>query len=143
MKFSFGKKELAPLPTERIAIGNFNLTAQLAGSSGKSVQMAGYIYSDDDEAALNQRLDLYQRVIERQRLQAEIPELEAKREQMEKGMMQAQEVLNDLEARQKSGAQLSSQERMNMTNMRTNIAKVREEIDKGAEAIQEAKRKAA
>lgn len=126
----------------RVALGNFNLTAQLAGGSGKTMTVAGYIYSDDDEAALNARLDLYQRVIDRQRTIAEIPELEAKREQMVKGMMQAREILTDLENRQKNGEKLSSQERMNLQNMSVNIQKVTEEIDKGEVAIREAKLKA-
>lgn len=133
------EKDLAP---ERIAIGNFNLSAQLAGSSGKSMTVAGYIYSDDDEAALNARLDLYQNVIERQRIRSEIPELEAKREQMLKGMEQARDILTDLEKRQQNGERLSSQERMNIQNMSVNIAKVKDEIDKGEIAIREAKLKA-
>lgn len=131
-----------PAPAERIAIGNFNISAQLAGSSGRSMTVAGYVYSDDDKDALNARLDMYQEVIERQRLRSEIPELEAKRDQMFKGMMQAREVLDEMEKRARDGGTLSSQERMNMKNMAVNIAKVKEEIDKGEEAIIEAKLKA-
>lgn len=126
----------------RVAVGNFQLTAQLAGGSGKSMVMSGYLYSDDDEAALNARLDLYNKVMERQRTISEIPELEAKREQMLKGMMQARDILTDLETRQKNGEKLSSQERMNLQNMAVNIAKVNEEIEKGDVAIREAKLKA-
>jgi hypothetical protein len=59
---------------------------------------------------------------------------------MVKGMMQAREVLTELEDKQKSGEQLSSQERLNIKNMRVNIGKVNEEIDKGTAAIAEAKR---
>lgn len=129
-------------PDGRIAIGNFNVQASLAGSSGRSIQMAGYIYSDDDRDALNARLDLYQEVIERQRLRSEIPELEAKREQMLKGIEQARRVLTELEAKQQKGEQMSSQERMNIGNMRQSIKGMLEEVDKGTEAIAEAKRKA-
>jgi hypothetical protein len=127
----------------RIAIGNFSLNATLAGSSGRSVQMAGYIYSDDDIDTLNARLDLYEAVVERQRIKAEIPELEAKREQMLKGLDQAREVLADMHEKQKNGGQLSSQERMNMKNLGVNIDKMADEIDRGTAAIEEAKRKAA
>lgn len=127
---------------QHVAIGNFNLTAQLAGGSGKSMTIAGYLYLDDNESEINARLDLYQRVIDRQRTIAEIPELEAKREQMVKGMTQARDIMTDLETRQKNGEKLSSQERMNLQNMGVNIAKVKEEIDKGEVAIREAKLKA-
>jgi chromosome segregation ATPase len=129
-------------PLQREAIGNFSLTAQLAGSSGRSMQVAGYIYSDDDETELNARLDMYQRVVERQRIRSEIPELEAKREQMLNGINQAREVLSQLEDRRNKGDQLSSNERMQITNMSQSIKKMLEEVDKGTEAIEEAKKKA-
>ena len=130
----------APPADGRIALGNFNLTAQLPNQ--RSVQVAGYIYSDDDKDALDARLDLYQTVIERQRIRCEIPELEAAREQRVKGLEQAREILADLETRQKNGEKLSSQEQMNIRNLRTNIGKQIEDLDKGTEAIKEAKRKA-
>lgn len=128
---------------ERIAIGNFSMSATLAGSSGQSIQMAGYIYSDDDEVALNARLDLYSRVVERKRIQSEIPELIAKREQMVKGIEQARDILGELTTKQDTTGGLSSQEKMNLKNLSVNIQKMTEEIDKGDEAIAEAQRKAA
>lgn len=143
MRFWPFKKPIAPAAPAadgRIALGNFNLTAQLPNQ--RSVQVAGYIYSDDDKAALDARLDLYQEVIERQRIRCEIPELEAAREQRVKGLEQARAVLAELEERQKAGDKLSSQEQLNVRNMRTNIGKAIEDLDKGAEAIKEAKRKA-
>ena len=130
----------APQADGRIALGNFNLTAQLPNQ--RSITVAGYVYSDDDKGALDARIDLYQTVIERQRIRCEIPELEAAREQRVKGLEQAREILADLEDRQKNGERLSSQEQMNIRNMRTNIGKAVEELDKGAAAIAEAKRKA-
>lgn len=128
-------------PAQQAITGQFSLTAQLAGSSGRTMGVTGYIYDGESIQSLNDRLDMLQEVIERQRTRAEIPELEAKREQMIKGMHQAREVLADLEERAKTGS-LSSQERMNLKNMKVNIAKVTEEIDKGTEAIHEAKKKA-
>lgn len=143
MRFWPFKKPIAPAAPEadgRIALGNFNLSAQLPNQ--RSITVAGYVYSDDDEGALNARLDLYQTVIERQRIRCEIPELEAAREQRVKGLEQARAILTELEDRQKAGDRLSSQEQLNIRNMRTNIGKAVEDIDKGAVAIAEAKRKA-
>lgn len=143
MRFWPFKKPIAPAEPAadgRIALGNFNLTAQLPNQ--RSVQVAGYIYSDDDAGALNARLDLYQTVIERQRVRCEIPELEAAREQRVKGLEQAREILTELEARQRAGEKLTSNEQLQIRNMRTNIGKAVEDIDKGAVAIAEAKRKA-
>lgn len=140
----FARKSSLPIvnPAQNAITGNFNLTAQLASSSGRSIAVAGYIYDGESRESLEARIDLLQEVIERQRTRSEIPELEAKREQMIKGMKQAREVLADLEAKQNGGQSLSSQERMNIKNMRVNIAKVNEEIERGAEAIAEAKQKA-
>lgn len=140
MRFWPFKKPVPPPEDQRVALGNFNLTAQLP--NGRSIQCAGYIYSDDNRNELDSRLDLYQDVIERQRVRCEIPELIAKRDQMIKGMEQAHEVLAELEERQKRGDKLNSQDQLTIRNMRTNIGKVREEIEKGTEAIKEAKLKA-
>jgi hypothetical protein len=130
-------------PAQDSIIGNFNLTSQLAGGSGRSIQFAGYVYKDETQEQLQYRLDVIRSVIDRERTISEIPELEAKREQMIKGMEQAREILTELETRQQNGGQLSSQERLNVRNMRTNIQKVSEEIEKGTRAIEEAKRKVA
>ena len=135
------KKAPAVAAPGEVAVGNFTLTAQLAGASGRSMNVAGYIYLGDDEAALNARLDMYQKVIERQRIRCEIPELEAKKEQMLKHLEQARAVLADLEEKQRTTG-LSSQERLNLKNMSVSIGKVQEEIGKGEEAIREARLKA-
>lgn len=128
-------------PAQQAITGTVTLAAQLAGSSGRSMQVQFYAYDGESQQSLNDRCDIFQEVIERQRTRAEIPELEAKREQMIKHLGQARDVLADLEKKQEIG-HLSSQERMNLTNMRVNISKVSEEIEKGEVAIKEAKKKA-
>lgn len=129
-------------PAQQAITGTVTLTAQLAGSSGRSMQVQFYAYDGESKESLEGRCDIFQEVIERQRTRAEIPELEAKREQMVKGLSQAREILAELEDKQKRGDHLSSQERLNLSNMRQNIKKVSDEIDKGTEAIKEAKKKA-
>lgn len=131
-----------PTPSAQAITGNFSLQAQLAGQSGRSMSVSGYIYDGESKESLDARLDLLQEVIERQRTRSEIPELEAKREQMIKGLEQAREIMAELETKKNSGTGLSSQERMQLQNMRTNISKVSEEVVKGTKAIAEAKQKA-
>lgn len=121
--------------------GNFNLTAQLAGSSGRTMQIAGYIYDGESKDSLEARIDLLQEIVERQRTRCEIPELEAKREQIIMGMKQATEIMADLEQKREKGT-LSSQERLNLRNLGTNIENAKKELDKGTQAILEAKKKA-
>ena len=135
------KKAPAVAAAGEVAVGNFTLTAQLAGASGRTMNVAGYIYLGDDEKALNERLDMYQKVIERQRIRCEIPELEARREQHVQALKNAKDVISELEEKQRNG-HLTSQEKMNLQNHKTAIKRMNEEIDKGAAAIQEAKRKA-
>jgi hypothetical protein len=142
MRWAFWRRS-SPLlnPAQNAITGNFNLTAQLAGQSGRTMSIAGYIYDGESQESLNARLDILQEVVERQRVRCEIPELEAKREQMIKGLQQARDVLSEIEQKQESGS-ITSQERMNLKNMRVNIGKVNEELQKGEEAIREAKQKA-
>ncbi len=134
-------KKKAPVAQVGAPFGNFTLQAQLAGASGRTMAIQGVIYEGESAESLNDRLDVLQEVIERQRVRCEIPELEAKRDQMLKGIGQAREVLADLEERSKTGT-LSSQERMNVRNMRTNIEKAIKDVGDGEKAIAEAKKKA-
>jgi len=127
-------------PRAATAVGNFQVNATLPNGRGISFSM--YLLEGEDLSSINAKLDLCQEAAERQRFRCEIPELEAKREQMVKGMQQAREVLSELETRHKNGESLSSQERMNLKNLQVNIGKMNEEIDKGGEAIREAKLKA-
>jgi hypothetical protein len=122
--------------------GTININAALAGSSGRSMAIQAYIYDGESKESLEQRIDIFQEIIERQRVRSEIPELEAKRDQMMKGMAQAAEVMQELSDKQKNGTQLSSQERLNLRNLGSNIQKMKEEIDKGSKEIVEAKKKA-
>lgn len=124
----------------RLAMGNFNLSAQLPNQ--RTIQFSAYVYSDDTPAEVDKRLDEIQERIERQRARCEIPELEAARDQRIKALQQAREVLTDLETRQKDGDKLSSQDQMTIKNLRVNLSKANEEIEKGAAAIAEARRKA-
>ena len=61
--------------------GSYTLTAQLP--NGKQLTLSGYILADDGVDDLNKRLDVAAQVVERQRLAAEVPELEAKLAQRE------------------------------------------------------------
>ncbi len=134
----FGKRK--PGTPESLVTGNFNLTATL-GASGRTMQMAGYLYYGEDQESIEGRIAMMRSIMEKEQTLAEIPELEAKREQMIKGMNQAREVLAELLDKQNNGQHISSQERLNIKNMQINIAKVNEEIEKGEAAIEEKKKR--
>ena len=137
----FGKdKPGKPPKNEPFITGNFNLS-QTLGSSGRTLQMAGYLYYGEDRESIEERLRMISDIMDKEKARSEIPELEAKREQMIRGLGQARDVLAELEEKNKFD-KLSSNERMQLQNMRVNIGKVSEEIDKGTEAIAEAKKRA-
>lgn len=120
-------------------MGNFNLTAQLP--NGRGVQISGYIFDKESQESLNDRLDVLQECIERQRCRAEIPELETKKEQLVGHLKGLEDALEDLQAKQRR-EHLASADILNIKNYQTNIKRITEEIDRGSAAIEVAKRKA-
>ena len=137
----FERKKNEPLsPANKPILGNFNLTAQLP--NGRSIQLAGYMFEGESLESLNYRMDTCQEAIERQRARCEIPELEAKREQTIKALDDYREHMAALDDKRLKGQSISSQERMALQNMKVNIKRMGEEIEKGDAAIAEAKRKA-
>jgi len=140
MKFwPFGKKAPAFEGAARPIMGNFNLTAQLP--NGRGIQVSGYVFDGESLESLNQRMDVVQDAIERQRSRAEIPELEVKKEQLVGHLKGLREALADLEEKQRN-THLASSDILNIKNYRTNIGRINEEIEKGTVAIAEAKRRA-
>ena len=124
---------------KRTINGTFTLSAQLP--NGRALNVQGYVFSDDKKDDLDKRLDFVQEAIERQRHRCEIPELEARVDQHAQALVNATEVIRELEAKARDG-HLSSQERLNLQNQRTHSKKINEEIEKGRVAIVEAKKKA-
>lgn len=139
MRWPFGRKAAAPHAST--AVGNFQVGAQLP--NGRNANFSMYVLEGESLDSINRKLDLCQDAIDRQRARCEIPELEAKREQMLVVMAQQRDVLADLEQRNRDEGNLSSQERMTLKNLRVTLGKMNDELKKGEEAIAEARRKAA
>lgn len=120
--------------------GNFTLTATLP--QGKSINFSGYMYSGESIESVNQRLDLLSEAMERQRLRAEIPELEMKREHYISQFKAMKGHMQSLVDKQNDGKNLTSKEKLDLKNMQDNVVKAQEEIDKGQTVIDEQKKKA-
>lgn len=118
--------------------GNFTLQAQMP--MGKSITMSGYIYSTSTVDAINKQVDLMHDVIDRQRLRAEIPELEAKLDQKKVACQQLRDSLDALEAKSKK-KKLSTQEQNNLENGLISLRRVMQDIEDGVKAIADAKAK--
>lgn len=131
------RKNAEALPVQ---IGTFQLSAELENKRGIGCSLS--ILKGESVEMINAKLDLAQSVIERQRTRCEIPTLEAAREQRIKALEQAKEVLAELVKKQQEGETLTSQEQLTLRNLGINIDKAKEDIEKGAQAIEEAKKKA-
>ena len=121
--------------------GNFTFTANLP--NGKNFSVSGYLYSGESMESINDRVDILHDVVDRQRTRAEIPELEAKRDQIVTAMGQMKDVLASLDVKQNiEGKKLTSQEKLTIENMQRSMVKAQEDVEKGEKAIKDAKLKA-
>ena len=118
-----------------------NYTLQGAMPMGKSITMSGYIYASNTNEGINRQIDMMHDILDRQRLRAEIPELEAKMDQRMAGMRNMKDALEELQSKKVAGGKLSSAQKKMVDDMITSIKVVSKDIDKGLMAIQEAKKK--
>ena len=127
--------------------GSFNFAAQMP--NGKSLTFSGYILQGESIDDINAKVDLAERVVERQRRIAEIPELEGKLEQYEHAMQQAQDIVADAYRRHNT---LQGKERLTTSEKQqadkfdeqvaqhqANIGRLEVQIAKGKLAVAEAK----
>ncbi len=137
----FGEKAkpTSALP-ENTVMGNFQLAAQLP--NGRNITMSGYLVSGESMESLNERLDMVQAVMERQRVRCEIPVLEGARDQLLQAIRDSEGALSSLEDRQLKGAKMTSQEKLNMNNLKTSIKSLQDRLPKAEAAVSEAKQKA-
>lgn len=122
---------------DRVIAGNFTISAQLP--NGKNINIAGYLFSGESRADFNEKLDFAMQSIDRQRLIAEVPELEAKLQQMEDHLESMTVIVMGLEKQGK----LNSQQKAQLDNFHVNIPKMKKDISRGQDAIARAKEAAA
>ena len=117
--------------------GSFNLSAQMP--NGKSMTFSGYVLQGETLAEINAKIDLAMQAVERQRLAAEIPELEKKLEQTESAKSQVETIIKDLGTKER----LTSMEKQQLNTMRVNLAQIDADIRRGEIAIANARRQTA
>lgn len=123
--------------SSRVIAGNFTMTAQLP--NGKSLNIAGYLFAGEGEDDFNQKLDFTARAIDRQRLIAEVPELEAKLQQLIDAREQMLNILGTFANVAKAGGKLSSQQKSSEKTAQDNIKTLDKQIARGEEAVQKAR----
>lgn len=125
--------------TDVMTTGNFTLQAQMP--MGKTITVSGYIYSDSTPDSINKQINLLHDAIDYQRTRSEIPELQAKLDQRVIALGQMRDAMTALVSKQDAGAKLTSQEKKAISDMRINVTRVQEDIEKGEAAILDSKKK--
>lgn len=124
-----------------LVTGTFTFNAQLP--NGKTLSMSGYLAQGEDRESINLKMDTCAQAIDRQRLIAEVPELEAKLQQMEDALEQMTVIMMSVESSQKKGAKLTSAQKTQMDAFAVNIPKVKKDIERGQAAVAHAREMAA
>lgn len=101
-------EEQAP-KSERTLSGNFELTLIL--SDKRQCRMTGYVYSDDTKDQINARIDLYQDVMDRQFIRADLVNKEAQVQSIIVGLDQMAEHMRALAEKKDNGKPLSTVEK--------------------------------
>ena len=121
-----------------LTTGNFTIQAQL--TSGKSITVSGYIYSHNSPAEINKQIDIYHDVVDRQRLKAEIPALEAKLQQQIRALHQVKDSVTNLRNKKLNGGKISSAENKMIEDLATNIVVLEKDIDKTMADLEDARK---
>jgi len=124
-----------------LTTGNFTIQAQL-GESGKTLTMSGYIYSTNTVEQINQQIDIYHDVVDRQQARASIPVLEIHLERRIKALHQQKDAIENLKQKKENGKKLTNAELQMIDNLTSSLVELDKDVQKGHEALQEARAKA-
>lgn len=121
---------------------NYALTYDLG--NGRTIQVNGNFYADDDAAAMNAKLDKLRGVLDRQRAKSDLEIMRAEMKQRAAVRETIIEGIVLLEAEQaKQGPRWPQQQRAALEQQKRNLAKVEKDIADGKDMLAEAERKAA
>lgn len=125
--------------------GSFNFAAQLP--NGKSLTFSGYVLSGESMDDIDRKLDIAAKAVDRQRMIAEIPELEMKLLQLQEGRQQSMDIIatttqsmRDLNGSKNPGSkQQMAQHEMQLNNHAVTIKKYDRDIARGSEVLANAR----
>lgn len=120
-----------------LTTGNFTIQAEMP--NGKTITMSGYIYSHNTKEDISKQIDVYHDVVDRQRLKAEIPVLEAKLEQKITHLHDITDALTKLRDKRNSGQKTSAAEVKMIQELSSNLTMCERDVEKGREALKEAR----
>ena len=132
------KSQEQPLNAALIT-GNFTITATMPND--KTINVAGYLYEGESIQSVNQRVSLFQDIVDFQRTKAEIPKLEVELDVSIRRIADMQAHYGVLVAKKEKGGKMSVQEKQALEVMDVNVKHHFENVEKGRAAIAEAKAK--
>lgn len=113
-------------------LGNFSIT--LPAPNGASLQISGYVYSDESKESLDERIDTMREVLVRQQEALEIPVLEERMSQLERTKIDIEAAYFNLLEKQKKKS-LPSAEEQHLRNYPNQIKHINDELAKGRDKI--------
>ena len=124
--------------TAALVTGNFTFTATMP--NGKTANVSGYLYEGESKESIIDRMNIINDVIDHQRTRAEIPELEAKLEGSIRRLDEIRTHYMVLVNKKDSGQKVTASEKQALEVMDVNIQKHMEDIEKGRQAIEDARK---
>jgi hypothetical protein len=121
----------------RHIVGNFEVTLNLTDKRG--IKMLGYVYDDDTPKEINDRVDLYQDVLDRQFIRSDIINKSAQIQQYEASINAIQENYNSLVTKQ-ADHKLTSQDKLSLGKSESDIRQCRKMIESLSAAIAEGRK---
>jgi hypothetical protein len=118
--------------------GTIQLSAQLP--NGKQIQISSYIYDQEAVQSINDRTDILHEVMDRQRMKASIPMLEAEAKKCEQVLADHRDFYQSIEAKQREGKPLVSTEKEALKNMDRTIQHKVDDLLKAQDALADAKK---
>jgi hypothetical protein len=131
-----GKKEPNK---DRTLSGTFQVALNI--TDRRQIMMTGQVYSDDTPQEIHRRVDLFQEVLDRQGIRADVINKEA---QITMHLVNIEAIKKAGEAlleRKRAGRKLTSQEKAGIDNYEPSLQRAQEEIDKLRIMIAEGKKK--
>ena len=124
---------------ERTLQGSFSITLNLTDK--RQIMMSGYVYKDDTQEQINTRVDLFQEILDRQLIRADLASKEAQITSLEGGMEQLRAHYDALVRVSQTGRKLTSQQKLQVEQFDVSVAANTKQRDSLRAAIDEGRKK--
>jgi hypothetical protein len=120
---------------QRTALGSFTISLNI---NGRTIQMSGYVMNDDNKQTLNERIDEYQAIIDRQLIRADTKSQEGQLKMDELSFAKAVEDFKKLtEKVAAEGPKAHSQDKAKLRNADVTLNAMKDQIDLRRKHIEE------